>query len=97
MTELFLDWAVVEFAVQTFAAPARRRCLLPHAGNASQEELMVKDECILVDEADNVTGHANKYKSHRCGGWLAHAALASCSRTAAGGRPLLGLRCQTAP
>ncbi len=39
---------------------------LPHlSGNASQEELMVKDECILVDEQDNVTGHANKYKSHR--------------------------------
>lgn len=38
------------------------------AGNASQEELMVKDECILVDEADNVTGHANKYRSHRWGG-----------------------------
>lgn len=33
--------------------------------NATQEELMIKDECILVDEADNVTGHANKYKSHR--------------------------------
>ena len=29
---------------------------------------MIKDECILVDEADNVTGHANKYKSHRWGG-----------------------------
>ena len=28
---------------------------------------MSKDECILVDEADNVTGHANKYKSHRWG------------------------------
>lgn len=27
---------------------------------------MIKDECILVDEADNVTGHANKYQSHRC-------------------------------
>jgi hypothetical protein len=27
---------------------------------------MLKDECILVDEADNITGHANKYKSHRC-------------------------------
>lgn len=28
---------------------------------------MVKDECILVDEQDNVMGHANKYQSHRCG------------------------------
>lgn len=35
------------------------------AGNATQEELMIKDECILVDEADNITGHANKYLSHR--------------------------------
>lgn len=26
---------------------------------------MIKDECILVDEADNITGHANKYLSHR--------------------------------
>ncbi|EFN53784.1 hypothetical protein CHLNCDRAFT_53578 [Chlorella variabilis] len=34
-------------------------------GNASQEELMAKDECILVDELDNITGHANKYQSHR--------------------------------
>ena len=29
---------------------------------------MVKDECILVNEQDVVTGHANKYQSHRCGG-----------------------------
>ena len=29
---------------------------------------MIKDECILVDEADRVTGHANKYQSHRWGG-----------------------------
>lgn len=26
---------------------------------------MLKDECILVDEADAITGHANKYTSHR--------------------------------
>ena len=26
---------------------------------------MVKDECVLVDEGDVVTGHANKYTSHR--------------------------------
>jgi hypothetical protein len=38
---------------------------LPAGFNATQEELMIKDECILVDEADIVTGHANKYKSHR--------------------------------
>ena len=29
---------------------------------------MLKDECILVDEADNITGHANKYNSHRHAG-----------------------------
>ena len=40
--------------------------LCKRAGNASQEELMIKDECILVDEADTVTGHASKYDSHRC-------------------------------
>lgn len=26
---------------------------------------MIKDECILVDESDAVTGHASKYDSHR--------------------------------
>lgn len=31
----------------------------------SQEELMVKDECILVDSEDKIVGHANKYASHR--------------------------------
>ncbi|GAB4815759.1 hypothetical protein N2152v2_002805 [Parachlorella kessleri] len=31
----------------------------------SQEELMIKDECILVDGQDRITGHANKYSSHR--------------------------------
>jgi NUDIX domain len=34
-------------------------------GTASQEELMLKDECILVDDADTIVGHANKYTSHR--------------------------------
>lgn len=29
---------------------------------------MLKDECILVDEQDRITGHANKYQSHRCAG-----------------------------
>ncbi|KAL4430327.1 hypothetical protein ABPG77_002133 [Micractinium sp. CCAP 211/92] len=44
--------------------PQQRHCST-WDGNATQEELMIKDECILVDEADNVTGHANKYQSHR--------------------------------
>ena len=28
---------------------------------------MLKDECIVVDEGDNITGHASKYQAHRCG------------------------------
>jgi hypothetical protein len=31
----------------------------------SQDELMLKDECILVDEGDNIVGHANKHSCHR--------------------------------
>lgn len=34
-------------------------------GAATQEELMHKDECILVDDADTIIGHASKYDSHR--------------------------------
>lgn len=34
-------------------------------GSATQEELMMKDECILVDDSDTIIGHANKYNSHR--------------------------------
>ena len=30
----------------------------------SQLDFMKKDECILLDEKDNVTGSANKYKTH---------------------------------
>ena len=36
---------------------------------------MLKDECILVDENDNITGHANKYNSHRWG-WVGTVAVA---------------------
>ena len=45
------------------------------AAGLSQEDLMIKDECILVDEQDRIVGHANKYTSHRrvvaagAGGW----------------------------
>jgi isopentenyl-diphosphate delta-isomerase type 1 len=35
------------------------------AGSRTQEELMAKDACILVDEADRITGHASKYDAHR--------------------------------
>jgi len=31
----------------------------------SQNELMFKDECILVDEKDNIIGHDSKYNAHR--------------------------------
>lgn len=30
----------------------------------SQEEFMIKDECILLDYSDNIVGHANKKVSH---------------------------------
>mmetsp|Transcript_14788 Transcript_14788/g.25755 ORF Transcript_14788/g.25755 Transcript_14788/m.25755 type:complete len:282 (+) Transcript_14788:78-923(+) len=33
--------------------------------NASQQEFMLKDECILVDENDSITGHANKHSCHQ--------------------------------
>ena len=33
----------------------------------TQEEFMVKDECIVLDEDDNVTGHANKKVTHAFG------------------------------
>mmetsp|Transcript_45078 Transcript_45078/g.104034 ORF Transcript_45078/g.104034 Transcript_45078/m.104034 type:complete len:285 (-) Transcript_45078:467-1321(-) len=32
--------------------------------NMSQEDFMFRDECILLDKDDNVTGHANKKISH---------------------------------
>ena len=34
------------------------------SGDMSQEEFMIKDECILLDEDDNVIGNANKKTSH---------------------------------
>lgn len=34
-------------------------------GNASQEQLMHKDECILVNDKDEITGHGSKYDAHR--------------------------------
>lgn len=34
-------------------------------GTISQAELMLKDECILVDEKDAIVGHDSKYNSHR--------------------------------
>lgn len=34
------------------------------SGKMSQLELMLRDECILVDLDDNVVGHDNKYESH---------------------------------
>jgi len=34
-------------------------------GQATQEEFMLKDQCILVNDDDQVTGHSSKYDSHR--------------------------------
>ena len=34
-------------------------------GQASQDELMHKDCCALVDERDNIVGHATKWDVHR--------------------------------
>lgn len=31
----------------------------------TQEDFMYKDECIILDENDNVIGHDNKYNTHR--------------------------------
>jgi len=37
--------------------------LLPGLG--TQEDLMAKDQCITVSEADEIVGHASKYDVHR--------------------------------
>jgi isopentenyl-diphosphate delta-isomerase type 1 len=34
-------------------------------GAATQQDFMIKDECVLVDEYDNVVGHASKGDAHR--------------------------------
>lgn len=34
-------------------------------GNASQEQLMHRDECILVNERDEIIGHGSKFDAHR--------------------------------
>lgn len=31
----------------------------------TQEEYMIKDECILVDGKDTIVGHSNKYNCHK--------------------------------
>jgi len=33
--------------------------------SGSQEDFMLKDECIVVDESDNLVGHDNKYNCHQ--------------------------------
>lgn len=30
----------------------------------SQEDFMIRDECILLDNDDNIIGHVNKKESH---------------------------------
>jgi len=39
--------------------------LVWNGAGMSQEDFMLKDECIVVDEADNITGHDNKKNCHR--------------------------------
>eukprot|EP00890_Picochlorum_soloecismus_P002512 jgi/Picsp_1/3261/NSC_06101-R1_isopentenyl-diphosphate delta-isomerase i len=34
-------------------------------GSASQEDFMKKDECILVNDRDEIVGHSSKYQAHR--------------------------------
>lgn len=46
-------------------APAEGHVGAWSAAGLSQNELMYKDECVLVDEADNITGHASKWQAHR--------------------------------
>ena len=35
------------------------------AGSGSQDDLMLKDQCILIDDADRVIGAASKAAAHR--------------------------------
>eukprot|EP01062_Namystynia_karyoxenos_P071236 TRINITY_DN66679_c0_g1_i1.p1 TRINITY_DN66679_c0_g1~~TRINITY_DN66679_c0_g1_i1.p1 ORF type:complete len:285 (+),score=89.07 TRINITY_DN66679_c0_g1_i1:86-856(+) len=37
-------------------------------GSGTQTDLMHRDECITVDPADQITGHASKWDAHRFGG-----------------------------
>jgi len=56
-------------------AHVNRRHVLPRRGVAtaavwdatglSQQQLMLKDQCVVVDEADNVIGHESKRAVHR--------------------------------
>ena len=39
--------------------------ILTSAGSGSQDDLMLKDECILVDSEDRVIGRASKADAHR--------------------------------
>lgn len=44
---------------------ATKMTLTTWDGQATQEEFMLKDQCILVNDDDQVTGHSSKYDSHR--------------------------------
>lgn len=35
------------------------------SGTGTQQDFMLKDECLVLDEADNIVGHSNKYDCHR--------------------------------
>lgn len=50
---------------QTSPTPLDVELFLRTAGKGTQQELMYKDECILVDDKDCIKGHASKYDVHR--------------------------------
>ena len=89
-----LPWAAQSCARRRqsrLPCPTPLRVHPPPGAGLSQEELMLKDECILVDDSDRITGHANKYNSHRRvggrarekGGGAARASRSQRTRTCA--------------
>jgi farnesyl-diphosphate farnesyltransferase/isopentenyl-diphosphate delta-isomerase type 1 len=44
---------------------AKNGCKVWSADGMSQDDFMLKDECILLDFADSVIGHDNKYNAHK--------------------------------
>ena len=56
--------------------PVHIRRQIAAAGLSTQvdpiQDALMKEECLLVDENDNVTGHASKRHCHRLGSTLSH-------------------------
>jgi len=50
--------------MMSLAQLTREPVTVEWSGNMSQDEFMMQDECVLVDEDDNVIGNANKKLSH---------------------------------